>query len=160
MPPNSRRLRKSMLIVSAPDAALTLAPSRGPLRQDVIRSASIVRAASYPCAWEEAVTRGVHVYGVAGSRGVSARSSSHTLPFPPEPAVIAISIAANRRSSLSFVGPHAKEIWRFLRVTVVQVFGNWKFVVFDHHTLSPVESTSLNSRLLLGASPLIANENS
>src|SRR5690348_611774 len=103
---------------------------------------------------------GVKVYAVEGSRGVKARSSSQTLPLPPEPAVIAISIAANRFSSLSLVGPQANEICRFLRVTVVQFFGKTKFGLFDHQTLSPVESISLNSSVLVGASPLMAKENS
>src|SRR5436190_10308149 len=101
---------------------------------------------------------GVKVNDVEGSSGVSVRSSSQTLPFPPEPAVIAISIAANRFKSLSFVGPQAKEICRFLRVTVVQSFGKTKLGLLDHQTLSPVESMSLNSSVLVGASPLIAKE--
>ena len=82
------------------------------------------------------------------------------LPLPPDPAVIANSIAANRLSSLSLVGPHANEICRFLRVMVVQSFGKRKLGLLDHQTLSPVESISLNSRVFVGASPLIANENS
>jgi len=45
-------------------------------------------------------------------------------------------------------------------VTVVHSFGKTKFGLFDHHTLSPVESTSLNSRVLVGASPLMSKENS
>src|SRR3954470_13608086 len=127
MPPNSRRLWKSMLMVS---------PT------------------------VERVILGINVYVVAGSSGVSARLSSHTLPLPPEPAVIAISIAANLRSSLSLVGPQAKEICRFFRVTVVQALGRTKFGLLDHQTLSPVESMSLNSRVLVGASPLMSKENS
>ena len=95
---------------------------------------------------------------MSGSSGVTARSSSQMLPFPPEPAVIASSIAAKRFSSLLLVGPHAKEICRFLRVTVCQSFGNWKLGLFDHQTFSPVESIILSSRVLVGASPLIANE--
>src|SRR5205085_10665888 len=81
-------------------------------------------------------------------------------PLPPEPALIAISIAAKFLSSRSLVGPQANEICRFLRVMVVQSFGKWKLGLFDHQTLSPVESISLNSSVLVGASPLIANENS
>src|SRR2546423_9375979 len=103
---------------------------------------------------------GVKLYVVTGSSCVSTRSSSQTVPVPPEPAVMAISMAAKRRSSLSFVGPHANEICRFLRVIVFQSFGKTKLGLFDHQTLSPVESISLNSRVLVGASPLMANENS
>ena len=155
-----------MLMVSAPDALLTpVAPPvpaarAGAFRQDVVRLVSISRLTSYPCACDEAVTRGVQVYGVVGSSGVTTRSSSQTLPFPPEPAVIASSIAAKRLSSLSLVGPHAKEICRFLRVIVFQSFGKTKFGLLDHHTFSAVESMSLNSSVLVGASPLMANENS
>src|SRR4051794_10057730 len=99
-------------------------------------------------------------YRVFGSRGVRARSSSQTLPFPPDPAVIAISIAANRLSSLSVVGPQAKDICRFLRVMVFQSLGNTKLGLFDHQTFSPVESMSLNSSVFVGASPRMAKENS
>ena len=80
------------------------------------------------------------------------------VPFPPEPAVMANSIAANCLSSRLFVGPQAKEICRFLRVIVVQSFGKRKFGLFDHQTLSPVESISLSSSVLVGASPLMAKE--
>ena len=73
------------------------------------------------------------------------------LPFPPDPVVIAISIAANFFSSRSFVGPQANEICRFLRVTVVQSLGKWKSGLLDHQTLSPVESINLNSRVFVGA---------
>src|SRR6185436_19612033 len=104
--------------------------------------------------------RGYKLYGVAGSSGVTARSSSQIVPFPPEPAVMAISMAAKFFSSRSVVGPHANEIWRFLRVTVVHSFGKRKLGLLDHQTLSPVGSMSLNSRVLVGASPLIENENS
>src|SRR4051812_8339072 len=99
-------------------------------------------------------------YRVFGSRGVRARSSSQTLPFPPDPAVIAISTAAKRRSSLSAVGPHAKDICRLFLVIVFQSFGKTKLGLFDHQTFSPVESMSLNSSVFVGASPRIANENS
>src|SRR3954464_1100246 len=82
----------------------------GALRQAVVELGSIKRETSYPSAWDDAVTRGMASYRVFGSRGVRARSSIQTLPFPPDPAVIAISIAAKRRSTFSAVGPHANEI--------------------------------------------------
>src|SRR5688572_8701688 len=113
-----------------------------------------------PSARDVAVTRGIIMYGTGGSRRVSARSSIQTLPFPPVPAVIAISIANTRRSSLSAIGPHANDICRFLRVTVVHSRGKTKLVVLDHQTYTPVESTILNSSVLTCATPLIANENS
>src|SRR5688500_12221901 len=130
------------------------------LRHAVPGIPSIARSIPYPSAREVAVTRGVSIYGNGGSSRVRARSSIHTLPFPPVPAVIAISIANTRRSVLSAIGPHANEICRFFRVTVVHSRGKTKLVVFDHQTFSPVESTILNSSVLTGASPRMANENS
>src|SRR6185436_9653321 len=134
-PPNSRRPWKSRSITSEPGGTAPAgggvtvvdATLSGALRQPDDISASIILLGSYPETCDDAATSGAALNRVSGPSGVTARSSSQMLPFPPEPAVIAISIAANDFSLRSLVGPQANEIWRFLRLTVVQSFGNRKF---------------------------------
>jgi hypothetical protein len=87
--------------------------------------------------------------------GASTMSSIQTVPFPPVPAVMAISIAADSFRSPPPLGPHAKEMCRFLSVTFDHCVGKTKSRRFTHQTLSPEASTSLNSRLLVGALPWI-----
>jgi len=54
---------------------------------------------------------------------VSAVRRESAVPFPPEPAVMAISIAATRFSSPPPIGPQAKVMLRFFSATVCQSRG-------------------------------------
>jgi hypothetical protein len=81
----------------------------------------------------------------AGS-GSSVKSSSHTEPAPPSPAVTATSMNATCRSSPPPAGPQANRIWRLRVLMVFHSRGYSKSRRTNHQTLLPVESTSLNSR--------------
>ena len=114
---------------------------------------SIAREGSCPTRKEdaEAVT-GKGAPG--GGSGVSVRSSSQIVPSPPLPAVTANSRAAKRRISPPPEGPQAKLICRFLIRTSRHSRGNSKSRRTDHQTSAPPSARSLNSRWLVGASPL------
>src|SRR5450759_1138688 len=102
-------------------------------------SMDFVRATA--CAPENVGTMDTEPFRLSGS-GTNFRSSIHTLPFPPDPAVIENSIAATRTISPPPAGPHAKTISRLARVTVSHSRGNTKSRWFDHHTLFHVGSIS------------------
>ena len=107
--------------------------------------------AGCPAAADVALATGVPVYGCTGSSGVNVSASSHTVPLPPLPAVIEISIVARCASSPPPRGPHAKVMCRFLSVTVRHSSGKRTFTALFHHTLSPVESMSFTSKFSVGA---------
>ncbi len=85
--------------------------------------------------------------------GTSVRSSNQTVPSPPEPAVIANSIAATCGGDSLRFGPHANEICRFRMRSVVHCRAYSKFTRLHHQTFSPLASMSLNSRFCGGVSP-------
>ena len=63
------------------------------------------------------------------------------------------------RSSPPPAGPHANCTWRRRVVSVVHCRGKARSRRTCHHTLAPLESTSLNSSVFTGSAPRIAKRN-
>ena len=83
------------------------------------------------------------------------------LPLPPPlPALMVSSKLSLARRVRSAIGPQAKSICRFFSRVAVHFAGSTVFGWLRHHTLSPLASASLNSRLLAGPSPRSAIRNS
>src|SRR5262249_8385600 len=95
----------------------------------------------------------------SGGSGSSVKSSSHTEPRPPPPGGPASPTAARGRGPPPPAGPQANRIWRLRVLIVVHSRGYSKSRRTYHQTLLPVESTSLNSRWLVGMSAFMRMRN-